>query len=150
MSSRQPVSRPVIGWREWVELPSLGVTAIKAKMDTGARSSALHAVDIEQFEENGVRMVAFSVHPRQKTTSTELRCVLPLLDERPVRNSGGTTTLRPVIRTLLTFGDDSWPIDLSLIARDLMGFRLLLGREAIRRRYIIDPARSYLGRNLRG
>jgi hypothetical protein len=145
MSSRIHQPRPTIGWREWIELPLLGIPAIKAKIDTGARSSALHALDIEYANaQNGDRLVHFTVHPQQRSKNDEKRCTAVLLEERAVRNSGGTTTVRPVIRTTFSVGDAHWYIDLTLVSRSAMDFRLLLGREALRRRFVVDPARSYL------
>ncbi len=145
MPSRAFQNRPIIGWREWISLPLLDIPNIKAKIDTGARSSALHAVDIEYTNApNGDRLVQFTVHPQQRTKLDERRCTAILLEERSVRNSGGTTTIRPVIRTTFSLGDTHWYIDLTLVSRIGMDFRLLLGREALRRRFIVDPARSYL------
>lgn len=145
MSSRTHQTRPIIGWREWIALPLLEIPTIKAKIDTGARSSALHALDIEySTAPGGDRLVHFTVHPQQRSKLDEKRCTAVLLEERSVRNSGGTTTVRPVIRTTFSLGDSHWYIDLTLVSRNGMDFRLLLGREALRRRFIVDPARSYL------
>lgn len=133
----------VIGWREWVALPDLGVGTIKAKIDTGARSSALHAFEIEQFERQGQAMVRFQAHPVQRNDTVIVTAEAPLLDQRVVRNSGGQEQLRPVIITAVQVGHQIWPIELTLTNRDDMGFRLLLGRQAVRRRYLVDPAGSY-------
>lgn len=133
-----------IGWREWLALPELGITAVKAKIDTGARSSALHAFDIELFERDNLSMVRFRVHPWQRDIATIVAAEAPLVGQRLVRNSGGIETLRPVIITPLELAGQRWPIELTLTARDTMGFRMLLGREAIRRRFLVDPGRSYL------
>lgn len=134
----------VIGWREWVALPALGVQAIKAKVDTGARSSALHAFGLEQFERQGRAMVRFQAHPLQRDDRHIVMAEAVLLEERWVRNSGGQEELRPVIETTVQVGDQCWPIELTLTNRDVMGFRLLLGRQAVRRRYLVDPGHSYL------
>jgi hypothetical protein len=134
----------VIGWREWVALPDLGVGTIKAKIDTGARSSALHAFEIEQFERQGQAMVRFQAHPVQRNDTVIVTTEAPLLDQRVVRNSGGQEQLRPVITTAVQVGHQIWPIELTLTNRDDMGFRLLLGRQAVRRRYLVDPGGSYL------
>jgi hypothetical protein len=134
---------PVIGWREWLDLPELGIKTIKAKIDTGARSSALHAFHVEAFERDRQNMVRFQVHPKQRnnyTISTEAE----LLEWRQVRNSGGQTQLRPVIRTTVKLGSQQWAIELTLTNRDVMGFRMLLGREALRKRFLVNPGRSYL------
>ena len=142
-SAREP--RPVIGWREWVALVDLGVDRIKVKVDTGARTSALHAFDIQRFRRRGQDWVRFGIHPLQRDSRITIPAEAPLVDERWVRNSGGKTDLRLVVRTTVKFLDVSWDIDLTLTRRDLMGFRMLLGRHAIRRRFIVDPARSFVG-----
>lgn len=134
----------MIGWREWVALPNLGVHAIKAKIDTGARSSALHAFDVEQFERDGCAMVRFQAHPMQRDDDHIVMAEAVLLEERVVRNSGGQEQLRPVIETPVQIGNQVWAIELTLTNRDEMGFRMLLGRQAVRRRYLVDPGRSYL------
>ncbi len=134
----------IIGWREWVALPTLGVPAIKAKVDTGARSSALHAFDLERFDRNGATMVRFQAHPIQRDDQYIISVEAVLLEERWVRNSGGQEELRPVIETTVQVGTQIWPIELTLTNRDVMGFRLLLGRQAVRRRYLVDPGHSYL------
>jgi hypothetical protein len=135
---------PTIGWREWLSLPDLAVRAIKVKIDTGARSSALHAFDIERFERDGKAMVRFCVHPWQRSHDDVHVAEAELAGERLVRNSGGVETLRPMIITTAELLGDRWPIELTLVSRDSMGFRMLLGREAVRRRYLIDASRSYL------
>lgn len=136
--------RPVIGWREWVALPELGIGRIKAKVDTGARSSALHAFDLRREGPPGEEWVTFSVHPLQRDAETTVVCRAHLVDEREVRSSTGKATLRPVIETPIVVGEETWPIELTLVRRDLMGFRMLLGRQGVRRRYWIDPGRSFL------
>lgn len=141
---------PRIGWREWLGLPELGVAAIKAKVDTGARSSALHAFDIELFERDGERWVRFSIHPVQRDRHAVVAAEAPLVGERLVRPSTGKAQRRPVIRTAVTLGERSWPIEITLVRRDLMGFRMLLGREAIRRRFVVDAGRSFLIPRLEG
>ncbi|MGG6241206.1 ATP-dependent zinc protease family protein [Nodosilinea sp. AN01ver1] len=137
-------SAAIIGWREWVALPGLGVQAIKAKIDTGARSSALHAFAVERFEQGGRAMVRFQAHPLQRNDDVTVTAEAVLLEEREVRNSGGQAELRPVIETQVQVGRAVWTIELTLTNRDEMGFRMLLGRQAVRRRYLVDPGRSYL------
>lgn len=134
----------IIGWREWIALPTLGVQVIKAKIDTGARSSALHAFAVERFEQAGRAMVRFHAHPIQRNDDYIVTAEAALLEERMVRNSGGQEELRPVIETLVQVGGAVWAIELTLTNRDEMGFRMLLGRQAVRRRYLVDPGRSYL------
>ncbi len=134
----------IIGWREWVALPTLGVSAVKAKIDTGARSSALHAFSVERFEQGGRAMVRFQAHPIQRNDDYMVTAEATLLEERMVRNSGGQAEMRPVIETLVQVGRAVWAIELTLTNRDEMGFRMLLGRQAVRRRYLVDPGRSFL------
>ncbi len=132
----------VIGWREWVALPELGVAKVRAKIDTGARSSSLHAYHMEFFEVDGSRMVRFRPEPGKKGDFVEV----PVIAERKVRNPGGREEIRPVISTRLRWNGRMWRIELNLTRRDEMGFRMLLGRQALRnRRILIDPGRSFLG-----
>jgi len=136
--------RPAVGWREWAALPELGIAAIKVKVDTGARSSVLHAFDVVRHDDPTGAWVEFAVHPLQRDADATVRARARLLDERWVRSSSGRRTFRPVIVTTLVLGSNSWPIELTLVRRDLMGFRMLIGREALRRRAVVDPGRSYL------
>lgn len=140
---------PAIGWREWLALPDLGIERIKAKVDTGARSSALHAYDVEFLKRGGHDVVRFKVHPMQRNSRRVIRAEAPLLEMRHVRDSSGRLEERPVILTGLRLMDDDWGIELTLTRRDVMGFRMLLGRQAIRGRFAVDPARSYYNGKLR-
>ena len=139
-----PRSLPAIGWREWVRLPELGIDAIKVKIDTGARSSALHAFDIHTFTKAGKEWVRFKVHPYQRDTIRTAIAEAEVLDERHVRNSGGHAELRISILTCVELPDKQWAIELTLTNRDVMGFRMLLGRQAVRHRFLVDPGQSYL------
>ena len=139
-----PSKRPAVGWREWVALPDLGIPAIKAKLDTGARSSALHAFDIRERVEGDQVWVEFKVHPLQRNARVTVQARARLLGERWIRSSSGKETLRVVIETRMVLGDRWWPIELTLVRRDLMGFRMLLGRHALRRRLVVSPSRSYV------
>jgi len=141
------MDKPVIGWREWVELPALGIGRIKAKIDTGARTSAIHAFDIEVSQKAGQDWVRFAIHPYQKNDTEIHTCTCPVRDIRVITNSGGTREKRVVIETQLTIGDLSWPIEMTLTNRDEMGFRMLLGRTAMKGRFLVDPGRSFCIKN---
>ena len=140
---------PLIGWREWVMLPEFGITSIKAKIDTGARSSSIHAVNIEQFEVDGLSKVRFHIAPVQHDDGQRVQVEAKLLCQRSVTDSGGHREKRPVILAVVSLGGNPWPIELTLTNRDVMGFRMLLGRQAIRGRFLVDPGHSFLQTNRR-
>ena len=135
----------MIGWREWLSLPELRIPRIKDKIDTGARSSSLHAFEIETYQESGSSFVRFKVHPVQRRNSTVVEREAKVLDSRSVRSSSGKAEMRPVIITNVTLLGVTWPVELTLASRDEMGFRMLLGREAFRRRFLVDAGNSYYG-----
>ena len=134
----------IIGWREVITLPQLGIEKIKAKIDTGARSSALHAFNIKELQREGKQIIQFQVHPVQRDNKTTITSEAELLEYRKIRNSGGIAQLRPVIKTEVNLGGQSWTIELTLTNRDVMGFRMLLGRQAVRNKFLVDPGRSFL------
>jgi hypothetical protein len=137
-------ARRTIGWREWVTLPELGIAAVKAKIDTGARTSVLHAFEVEPYEEAGVQMVRFGLHPLQKRTDVELYCTAPVVDRRWVSDSGGHREKRWVIMTSIRMGGIEWPVELTLTNRDSMLFRMLLGRTGMAKGFLIRPDASFL------
>ncbi len=139
----RPDPLPVCGWREWVGLPELSIRSIKAKFDSGARSSCLHAFDTELIEREGAEWVRFAVHPIQRNDEKVIWCEAPVFDRRSVRSSNGEVSQRILIRTELSIFGSVWPIDVTLHNRDAMGFRMLIGREAVRGRFVIDPGGSY-------
>jgi len=134
----------VIGWREWVGLPGLDVRRIKAKIDTGARSSSIHAFDVETYMSADGERVRFSIHPIQTRDDIFINADVPILERRHVRSSNGEVSERIVIRTPLEILQRRVLVDLTLANRDAMGFRMLVGREAIRSRFLVDPAASFL------
>lgn len=138
MTVKKP--RMKIGWEEWCALPELGLPAIKAKVDTGAKTSALHAFNIECFDDGGWEYVRFDIHPIQKNKKVARRCTAPLIDRRYVTSSNGHREKRYVIRTPVVIGEKRWEIDITLTKRDNLAFRMLLGREAMRQgKLLVDP-----------
>ncbi len=135
---------PLLGWREWAALPDLHIGQIKAKIDTGARSSALHAFSIEPYRKGGQRWVMFAVHPKQRNNSVMIECHAPIKDRRIVSDSGGHRQWRYVIETPLILGQTLINAEMTLTNRDSMLFRLLIGRTALNRRFLIDSNASYL------
>jgi len=137
--------RKTIGWREWVQIPELGIAEIKAKIDTGADNSSLHAFNMERFDRDGVPYIQFEVHPRQRKRKPSIPCEAEVVMERKVKNPGGRTELRPVIRTKLLVAGREVDALVNLTTRDEMTFRLLLGRRTVRKQFLVDPGKSYVG-----
>lgn len=133
------------GWREWVRLPGLGVGHVKAKLDTGARTSALHAFDLTELERDGAEWVQFSIHPWQRSAEDAVLVECPVHDRRVVRSSTGHAQERIVILTDLKLVGRTISTEITLTRRDEMGFRLLIGREALRQGFVVDASHSYLG-----
>ena len=133
-----------IGWREWVLLPDLGLPEIKAKIDTGARTSCLHAFSVEPFIKDGKQWVRFGIHPHQDDTETEVFSEAEVIDKRMISDSGGHKEERYVIATEVELANQRWPIEITLTNRDTMLFRMLLGRTAMANRIIVDPGKSFL------
>ena len=143
--ARVPRDLPAVGWREWVALPELGIEAIKAKVDTGARSSSIHASELRFRRYRGRELVSFCVHPLQHDVRTTIQAECEVLERRRVKSSNGVSEERPVVRTTLRLLGRELPVELTLSARDEMGFRMLLGRQAIKHHFTVDPGGSFFG-----
>ncbi len=134
----------LVGWREWLAFPEWGIPAVKVKIDTGARTSALHVDDLDVVERAGHRVATFTVHPWQRSERDGVEVTVPLVDERSVTSSSGETSTRPVVMAVIELDGEPHEIELTLTRRDDMGFRMLLGRKAMEGRYLVDPSHSYL------
>ncbi|WP_210503206.1 ATP-dependent zinc protease family protein [Nocardioides xinjiangensis] len=153
MSSPEPPEPPeqpaqphvVVGWREWVALPQAGLPWVKAKIDTGARSSSIHAFDLESFDRDGEEWVRFSIHPWQRSDEDHVELALPVLDRREVRSSNGQAEERYAVALDVTLAGRTVTTEMTLSNRDEMGFRMLIGREALERGFLVDASRSYAG-----
>lgn len=137
-------NKMIVGWREWITLPQLGIDRIKAKIDTGARTSALHAFDVEPYQKYNGQYVRFKIHPIQKDETILIECNAKVFDQRYVTDSGGHKELRFIIKTSIVLGEMNWLIEITLTNRDTMGFRMLLGRTAMKQRLIVNPSKSFL------
>lgn len=133
----------IVGWREWLALPDLGIPALKAKIDTGARTSALHAFALAPFDNAGQMWVRFYLHLSKSHPDQVVCCEAAVIDQREVSDSGGHRELRYVISTTVTLAGHHWPIEITLTNRDTMRFPMLLGRTAMQGRVLVDPAASY-------
>lgn len=137
-------NKVILGSEEWCSFPELGIPTIKARVDSGAKTSALHAINIAPFIKNDTNWVRFDINPIQNNLKTVIHCEAPLIDKRIVKSSSGFREQRYVIQTNLEIGDSTWPIEMTLTNRDSMGFRMLLGREAMSGRVLVDPEQQYL------
>lgn len=143
------IEKILVGWREWLALPELGIPGIKAKIDSGARTSAIHTFELDAYRDKGAPKVRFAIHPLQRNTNIEIYCEADVVDRRLVRDSGGHQEKRFVIQTTFQLGGVFWDAEITLTNRDNMVFRMLLGRTAMANHFVIDPAKSYLtGRTL--
>lgn len=133
------------GWREWVQLPDIGIPWIKAKLDTGARTSSLHAYQVKRFEKDGASWVRFRVRPWQESTEDEVEVEVPVHDVRRVRSSSGHVEERFVVKMKISLVGRVVTAEVTLSNRDAMGFRMLIGRQALRRRFLVDASSSFLG-----
>jgi hypothetical protein len=132
------------GWREWFGLPALGISQIKAKVNTGARTSALHAFKLRPFMQEGIQCIEFRLHARHRDIETETVCTAEVVNQRTVMDSGGHKKEPWVISTPLSIGAHQWPIEVTMTARDDMRFRMLLDRNALKSRALVDSSKSYL------
>ncbi|WP_202526168.1 RimK/LysX family protein [Sneathiella litorea] len=144
VSTKSPKEKVVVGWREWVTFPGLLEEPVKAKIDSGARTSAIHAVDIQTFTERGAPHVSFILYPLQRRLKPAIKCVAEICDEREITSSTGHRHARYVIEVEARLGNVTWPIELTLADRAPMGFRLLLGRQALKGGFLINPNRSFI------
>ena len=144
MKKKTTKIKPIIGWREWISIPEMHIREIKVKVDSGARTSAIHAEDIEIVKKRGKHYVNFKVFPLQRDKTHFAKVTLPMIEERWVKSSVGHQTLRPVVKVEVKMGEFTFPIELTLVNRDIMGFRMLLGREAIKNRFLLDTGHSFL------
>lgn len=143
IGSLQKKSKLIIGWREWCCLPDLGIAGINAKIDTGAKTSSLHAYKILPFSKDGELWVKFRVHPVQRHRQPEIQCQAKVEDQRDITSSNGTTETRYVIKTTMTLGAHTFATEITLSNRDEMGYRMLIGRQSLSQRFVVDPSLSY-------
>ncbi len=146
MHMKEAKALATVGWREWVSLPDLNIPKIKAKIDTGAATSSLYAKNLKQIQKDGKAYVRFVVHPMQKSSNPKIILELPIHDIRKIKSSNGATELRPIIQTQLQLLGKTWLIELSLSKRENMTFRMLIGREALKKRILVDVSQSYLNK----
>ncbi|HTL13311.1 MAG TPA: RimK/LysX family protein [Bdellovibrionota bacterium] len=139
----------VIGWREWVGLPEWGIALLLAKMDTGARTSAVHATDVKHIVVGGKKRVRFRVHPSRRNLDRAVLVEADLVDVRRVKSSSGAVTERPVVRTRMSLAGVQWDVEVTLVDRAPMGYRMLVGRAALSGHFVVDPGVSYVAGRVR-
>lgn len=137
------MSKMTVGWKEEAKLTGLNIDPIKVKVDTGAKTSSLHAFDIKSFDKDGITYVSFKTHPNKKHPKQVVACEEAVTDYRKITSSNGHTQLRYVIRTPITIGDKTWDIDITLADRKKMRYKMLLGREAMKH-LVVSPHKSYI------
>lgn len=141
--TKSDIKKTPLGWREWVSFPDFNVKAIKAKIDTGARTSSLHVTDMVFTKKGRTEYVEFVIHPIQRKQKPRVKARAKVLEYRHVKSSNGHISIRPVIETAIIIADKEFNIELTLVNRDLMGFRMLLGRQALKN-FLIVPTKSFL------
>lgn len=138
------LKKMIVGSEEWCAFPELGLPAIKARVDSGAKTSSIHAFNIQRFKRDGQPWVSFEVHPLQNDRRTVIRCERPVVDKRGVKSSSGVAESRYVVSTSIRLGDQQWETELTLANRDSMGYRMLLGRQAMSGKVVVDPGEQCL------
>ncbi|MCB0390625.1 MAG: ATP-dependent zinc protease [Bdellovibrionales bacterium] len=146
---KKKVEKPVLGWREILAIPTLGVKEINVKVDTGANTSALHVTDLKIKKRGRTKFAYFNVHPKQKSRLPIIETKAKIKEFRRIRSSNGIVSERPVIEVDIVIGQNKSQIELTLVNRDLMGYRMLLGRTAMKGKYLVDPGKSYLQKKLK-
>lgn len=134
-----------IGWREWISFPEWGINNIKVKVDTGAKTSSIHAIELEYFMQDSKQWVRFSINPWQMTSADKIQISAPVNSFKEVKSSSGCIEKRPVVKTAISVSGIRIHVDLTLTNRSDMGFRMLLGRDAMKKHFLIIPGKSYLG-----
>lgn len=138
------MNKIIVGSEEWCSLPHLNIPTIKARVDSGAKTSALHAVNITPFKKEGELWVSFEVHPIQNDGKTVIYTESRVVDKRSVKSSSGASETRYIIKSRLSLAETTWDIEVSLTNRDSMGYRMLLGRQAMAGKMLVDPESSFL------
>ena len=144
MEKKNPKKRIIIGWREYISLPEFNIPRIKVKVDTGANTSALHVTNLKMINRDGDDFAQFYIHPIQKKIKPKYKVELKIIEHRSIKSSNGFITVRPVVFMPVKIGPFYYEIEVTLINRDLMGFRMLLGRKAMKGKFLVNPSGSFL------